>query len=459
MGGAVAMVVLNSLFMALPVMCYFFTLRVTRSLTWSLGSFVIYWLAFEKIHLTWDISWPWLTLGNAFAMKPEWVQWYEYTGKLGGSLWVLMVNVFIFSVWNKYLSDSYKSKVRLKMIIASLLLILLPMIFSSYIYHHYNHKGESVEVVVVQPNIDPYKEKFEGGKNYIPVREQVDRFISMSKEKLSDSTAFLLWPETAIDINANEEKLTQYRFVREILNFKSNYPELSLLTGLTTYKVQEEKKKTSTSRFRENIGYYDVYNTGLFIDKKNQLHFYHKSKLVPGVEIVPYPEIFNNISYAFDLGGTVGSLGIQDERSNFNSGDVAVAPAICYESVYDDFMAEYVKKGSQIIFLITNDGWWENTEGHKQHLRYASLLAVSTRRSIARCANTGISAFIDQRGNITKATKYWEPAVIRSDVELNEFQSVFVRYGDYIGRMSEWFALFILISTIVRYKIYGIRKN
>jgi apolipoprotein N-acyltransferase len=59
----------------------------------------IYWIAFEYVHLNWDLSWPWLTLGNGFMYNPEWVQWYEYTGALGGSLWVWAANLLTYFAW------------------------------------------------------------------------------------------------------------------------------------------------------------------------------------------------------------------------------------------------------------------------------------------------------------------------------------------------------------------------
>lgn len=89
-----------------------------------------------------------------------------------------------------------------------------------------------------------------------------------------------------------------------------------------------------------------------------------------------------------------------------------VAPSICYESVYGDFMSEYIRKGAEVICIITNDGWWGNTPGHKQHLSYAKLRAIETRKQVIRCANTGISGFIDEFGNISQAQPYWESPLL-----------------------------------------------
>jgi len=128
---------------------------------------------------------------------------------------------------------------------------------------------------------------------------------------------------------------------------------------------------------------------------------------------------------------------------------------ICYESAYGEFTNKFVKKGANVIFVITNDGWWGDTPGHKQHLYFSPLRAIETRRSVARSANTGISCFIDQRGNIYQATKYWEPDVIKQDINLNSEITFYTRMGDYIGRISAFLSvIFILLSVV-----FGIRKR
>jgi apolipoprotein N-acyltransferase len=174
--------------------------------------------------------------------------------------------------------------------------------------------------------------------------------------------------------------------------------------------------------------------------------------LVPGVEILPYPKFFQWLTdLVFDLGGIVGSLGRQNERTVFyNENGTGIAPAICYESIYGEFMAEFIRNGAHYIFIITNDGWWGNTPGHRQHLHYAVLRAIETRRSIARSANTGISAFIDQKGMIYQSTNYWEPAVIRQKLAKNEEITFYVRYGDYLARTSLWLSVFIILAAFVK---------
>ena len=127
----------------------------------------------------------------------------------------------------------------------------------------------------------------------------------------------------------------------------------------------------------------------------------------------------------------------------------SIATIICYESVYGEFVTEFVKNGAELIFLITNDGWWGNTPGHKQHFLYSKLRAIETRRSIARSANTGISCFINQRGDVFQETEYWKPAVIKQSINKNTKFTFYVNYGDYIGRISVFIAVLFFLITVL----------
>ena len=170
--------------------------------------------------------------------------------------------------------------------------------------------------------------------------------------------------------------------------------------------------------------------------------------------MTPYPVFFNIFKdYIIDLGGSTGNLGVQDFRSVFaNSNNKAkVAPVVCYESIYGEFVTNYVKEGANVIFIITNDAWWGDTPGYRQHLSFAKLRAIECRRSIARSANTGISAIINQKGEIEKQTEYWVDAVVNGNVNLNNEVTYYVQNGDFIGRIAKFLAFLLLLSFGISY--------
>lgn len=407
------------------------------------------WISFEYLHLHWSLSWPWLHLGNAFANTPSWVQWYEYTGSFGGSAWVLWGN------WLAYYAI-FKNEFRVRLA----LIIIAPIIYSFIIGSQYKEKGEEVEVVVVQPNLDCYTEKFSynaktgerGQASHIPYQQQLERLIKLSEDQITPNTHWVLWPETALHQGVEEGNVWAYNDILQVRAFAKKHPQVAILTGLDTHVLYKNKSEhTPTTRFHNGYGYYDKFGAAALIDSSDQVNFYHKSKLVIGVETIPFRSVLKPIMMNF--GGTAGGLGTQPEREVFSYAQSKTAPVICYESIYGDYMTEYVQKGAQFVSIITNDGWWGNTSGHRQHLAYASLRAIETRRDIARSANTGISAFINQKGAIVSATKYDEEIALRGTVKLNDELTLYVRLGDYIARLMAFITAFMFVSVAVKRKM------
>jgi apolipoprotein N-acyltransferase len=407
--------------------------------------FPIFWIAFEYLHLHWDLSWPWLMLGNVFALQHEIIQWYEFTGAFGGTLWVLAVNIVLLRI---YLSKSFSPLPIAKKLA---LLLVLPILLSLLLYSWAGtEKSIPLEVVIVQPNIDPYSTKFD----FATIEQQTETFFQLAESKMTPETKYVIGPETALPRSLRENELMREKEIQSLLAFIEKHPNVNLLTGIASHKVYlPPGKKTITARkFRDADVYYDEFNTALHLNK-NGYELYHKSKLVPGPEMLPFPWLFGTLNeLALDLGGTTGQLGTQKERTVFSGIDPnhRPAPSICYESVYGGFMREYVVNGANFLAIITNDGWWENTAGHRQHLAYAKLRAIETRRSIVRSANTGISAEINQRGDVVQFLPYGEAGAIRANINLNNAKTFYAITGDIIAIAASIIALVLLMYFPVK---------
>jgi len=449
--GGIFAVVINSLLMAIVFSSFHYTRKKALKKLPSYWILIFYWIAFEYFHLDWDLSWPWLTLGNVFANYVKWVQWYEFTGVFGGTFWILLVNIILFNVLIKVSDKSFlleKRKIILGYIITLILILSLPIVFSIYLYKNYKEKGEMVDVVVVQPNIDPYSEQYS-----VPPLEVLDRMLQLAKQKIDTATDYLVFPESALQEYIWEEDFDLSPSIAMIRSFLKNYQTLNVLTGLSSQRlidINEPLTLASRPLASEPGRYYEPFNTALHIDTSKVLQKYHKSKLTPGVEKMPFKKLFKPIEkYAIDLGGTVGSLGIDEERKVYQTHkEFKYNPVICYESVYGEFVSQFIRNGSELIFIITNDGWWGNTPGHRQHFSYARLRAIENRRDIARSANTGISGFINQRGDILEKTEYWVPTVIRHKLRTNKEITFYTSYGDYIGRISIFVSFLLILITL-----------
>jgi apolipoprotein N-acyltransferase len=470
LGGGIAAVVLNALLMCLPLMAF---RQTKKRLGNRLGyhSLPIYWLAFEQLHLHWDLTWPWLTLGNGFAAAPQWVQWYEYTGFLGGSVWVWVVSLLLFNV----LIKNYKLKIKneagaslasgaspsgqpgaFSIFNSSFLILLLavglPIGASYLIGAAYQEKGPTAEVVVVQPNLDPYVEKFEGGAQFVPAEQQLTRFLTLSEQQLTPATRLVIWPETALEEPLFERTIESVPRIQRIRQWLGQHPGVALLTGITTIGTYPSKEAASPSaRHRDDLGYYDVFNAGAyFASASAPIAFYHKSRLVPGVENVP--PLLTALVSSIDLGGYVGSYGTQAERTVYpapaSAPALRAAPIICYEAIYGDFVAEYAKGGATLLTVFTNDAWWHDSPGYRQLLRYGGLRCIETRRDLARSANTGFTGFLNQKGEVTQLVPAWVPTATRSTVHLNDEVTFYARFGELIGRGAQLLAVLGLLAVV-----------
>ncbi len=446
--GAFMVIILNACFMATIWWLFHQFKRNYKPGIAYLALFAV-WLAYEYVHFHWDIEWPWLNLGNGFANNVKLVQWYEYTGMLGGSLWVLIVNLLIYEIIKRFREHRQVNLVRVAVLFV---VIGFPIIFSYNIYSSYSEKGDSVEVVVLQPNIDPYTEKF----GSISPEDQLKIMLELADSLVTGSTDFVVAPETAIHPIWEGDQMSLNPFLLPFKKLVDEYPSLKIVSGATTYKKYGSKDKLPiTVRYKKEQGvYYDVFNSALLIDSTEIVQVYHKSILVTGVEKMPFYKYVSFLdNFILDLGGTTGSLGYDPEPIVFNKADeFSVAPVICYESVFGGYISRHIQKGANLIFIITNDGWWRDTPGYRQHLSFARLRAIETRRSIARSANTGISALINERGDIIQKTNWWERTAINGKISANNKLTFYTIYGDFVGRICSFIAVLLVLFFIVQRK-------
>jgi apolipoprotein N-acyltransferase len=221
----------------------------------------------------------------------------------------------------------------------------------------------------------------------------------------------------------------------QVQAFLGDYKNGNLISGISSYRLYD-KAESPTAQYRTEVKkYLDYFNAAVQIENSPKVQFYHKSKLVPGVEQMPFASILAFLKPVFaSFGGSSGGFGKQDSPGVlYSQSGIGAAPVICYESIWGEWVAKSVKSGAQFIAIVTNDGWWGNTSGKDQHLQYAKLRAIETRRWVARSANTGISGFINQRGDIVKKSKWWEATALKADINLNEQLTVYVRFGDVIA--------------------------
>ena len=443
--GSIMAFVANTLIMSLVFQLFHLTKKFVGTKEGYI-SLLIYWLSFEYLHYHWEASWTWLTFGNAFSVTPSWVQWYEYSGVLGGSLWVLIINLLIVRVYQNVLYKGESWRVQTPIIWLAGIAFIVPMTISLITYFSYEEEQRPADIVVVQPNIDPYNEKFVAS-----MEGQIEKMVDLASTKTDSTTDLILFPETALSYAFYEEDIKQYPFFNKLIQSKVALHNIPMCIGASTRRVFENKHSRASFKFKDGPGYYENYNTSMLVSESNEAYFIHKSKLVPGVEAIPFS---NSLPFledlSIDLEGTTGTLGIEPHPKNFRTKQFTFAPVVCYESIYGGWVAEQCKRGAEVICIATNDGWWGDTPGYKQHMSFARLRAIETRRYVARSANTGTSAFINQRGDVLQSTEWWVPAALKQTVQLNNKATFYMTYGDVLGRSFSFVSALLLLFTFVK---------
>ena len=410
--------------------------RASKALSYTI--LVAAWVATEFLYTSAEVmSFPWLTLGNGFSGDVWAVQWYEWTGVMGGSVWVLLANIAIFEL--------LRSRSVAKIGIAAATL-LLPIAVSLALYWNHKPSEEVITASVIQPNVDCYNEKFADNREW-----QLANIIDLMRQVPRESKLIVL-PETALPETLNDDiplsATSTAALQREI---DSLYPHAMAIAGATTIKYYvDDNERTPTAR-SSNGFYYDVFNSAIAMNHGMGSGVHHKMRLVIGVETMPFTKCLNKF---VDLGGMTGQLGRNDVAIPFIKGYVA-GPAICYEGLYGDCFARFVRHGAQVMTVLSNDGWWGNTPGHKRLFDFCRLRAIETRRSIARSANTGVSGFITARGDVVDRMDWKERGVLTSDVELRNDVTLYVRYGDWIGRLG----LLLTFLGVMYFTAYRVRRR
>ena len=398
------------------------------------------WVATEYLYIHTDVlSFPWLAMGNGFSGSPWAVQWYEYTGVLGGSLWVLLSNIAIFEALKK---KTAWTKVRAAMT------VLVPMAVSLVIYWSYEPQSERVKAAVLQPNVDCYAEKFNN-----TATKQVRNILDLVSQVPADAKIVVL-PETALPDMVDDDEPQLSASVQGIgRELAKSCPEAMAAVGASTVKYYELGDKITDTARQIMGGYCDIYNSAVAINGDGAENIHHKMRLVIGVETMPW--WFKSLSELINLGGVTGQLGRSDKATVFEKGGVKVGPAICYEGLYGDWFARFVREGADVMIVMSNDGWWGNTPGHKRLFDFCRLRAIETRRAIARSANTGVSGFITSRGDVEQRLDWDQRGVLTQDIELSDRETAYVKYGDWVGRMG----LLLTLLGVLYFSAYRVRRK
>ena len=435
-----ALVLGHPLFYWIPLLLFWYAKRrLGPTAAWVLLPF--FWTGFEFFHSLGEFSFPWLTLANSQAYHLPRIQMIDYTSLYGLSLLIVSFNVIAY----RFLDRLARATPRWSAATFSLLGLLVALYTGPWIYGSIRMKesgthelAHPMRVGIVQPNVDPWEKWGEGGTAKWTSYENQFRLLLRETRRLgSRDPDLVVWPETAVPFYLLLPYAAPYRAALQHLVDSLNVP---VLTGLPDAEFFDSTNAPATAKPTQIPGrLVDYYNAAtLFAPHRPPGQVYKKIKLVPFAERIPYAGTFSFLIEPLKWGVGISGWGEGKDTVVYTMGTrdsarVSFSTMICYESIYPSFVRKFVQKGAEFLVIITNDSWYGNTSGPYQHAAYASLRAVETRRWIVRCANGGISGFVDPDGRFQEESKMYTRATLLGSILPRQGETFYVLYGDIVG--------------------------
>ncbi len=388
-----------------------------------------FWTCIEYLQSLGDTAFPWMYLGYTQTYYLPAIQMAEFTSVFGIGFWIVLLNVMIY---DSFFLHREKRTVRLLILGV---VFLMPILYG-LIAMQAGQNGRNLRIAMVQGNVDPF-EKWNANNE----EKHFVKYDSLSRIAIESNPDLIIWPETATPFYLRYE----FTYLDRIKAWVDSC-SIPLLTGSIDYEYTEQG--------------YQYYNAALLIEPHRvDIQHYAKHKLVPFSEKVPYNRYFpfrflKRVLYDLQIGigdytrgqrQTVFSFPVSSSHADSNKSRINFSCAICYESVFPDYTRRFVLNGIEFLTIITNDAWFGRTTAPYQHAQIATLRAVENRISIARCANTGITCFIDPYGRVYDKTDIFTTEVVVNDLPLEKSTTFYTKHGNWVARLSSLVSLLLLL--------------
>lgn len=287
---------------------------------------------------------------------------------------------------------------------------------------NYTDKLSTVKVALMQGNITT-ETKWDPEQ----VMPTLNTYTQMLKNNLD--AEIMIWPESAIPLLENNAQ----NLLINLDNLLDNN-KIGFITGIQYYD-------------EENASYYNGMLGLGYIDNTHTHHYtygegnrYYKRHLVPIGEFVPFESIARKLGPMFNMPMSSFTRGDSDQK-NIKIYGYNIASAICYEMAFNSELRDQINEDTNMIVTVSNDGWFNHTYGPYQHLAIARMRAIEFSKPVLRATNNGITAVIDEKGNIIKQAKQNIEVTLRSEISPTKGITPYAEYGR--------FPLIFIIGTII----------
>lgn len=390
-------------YLGLFVALFGFIVRfVRRRIGWSpLLTAPAAWAAAEWIKSWGPLGCPWGNLGYALAREPAWIQPASVIGASGLSVWIVTVNSLLAGALARRAPAG-----RALRVLAAAAIVAVPSLWGSARLQGADEHPR-LTVALIQPNI-------RSDEKWDPARQEKS-VVTLSRLTLEAAGReprpdLVVWPETALPFYVRLEPAKLLRIFD--LARQAGEP---LLIGYPDAQLTTQ-------------GSVITYNAaGLILPNGTIAGQYEKIHLVPFGERIPFQEVFPFLG-RIDLGQAEWTPGTAYKV--LSSRGHAFSVLICFESIFPELARRFASEGAQFLVNITNDEWFGPTAAPWQHSDMAILRCVELGMGMARCANTGISMFVDPYGRVTAETALFREATLVGTVELAVHPTFYTEWGD-----------------------------
>lgn len=432
---------------------------VRRYIGWttSIWSLPFLWTAWEWLYHQTEFSFGAVRLGYTQADLIWLIQYSDITGVEGVTFWVVLLNIAFFVFAEKSFSGTTSEVSRATLLnryaVLPLLLFVMPLGYAASLFLQPEPGDEEITILAVQPNISPFGDY--SPKNFPNIFGKQFAMTNLAlKERSPD---LILWHEVAVPYVLSEDTAANTYLAKQIK--KWNVPVLTGLIEVKDYTQDEVRPPLliAQDRYREYFNSAALFqpaaieNEGFPIDLSAM---YHKRRLMPFLENVPFSEEFPPLA---DLIIPIGSRprlssGTRTKTFEFTSRDgrtVKVGTMICYENLYPEMAADAVRDGAQVLMAITNEGFFASSQGQYQLAAFSRFRSIETRRAMVRAASTGMTRATDRFGRTIIEVPMWSEQTLTARVSLSDEQTFYVRYGDWLPKLC-LLSLIVLACAAIR---------
>lgn len=443
--------IFHPIYFMVPII-FWLVIRIRLPRRLALYTFPFIWASYEWARELSELSFPWLSVGYTQVYNTNWVQIADIFGVFGTSFFIVLANVIIYDIIYNYRNDKTKFGDNKYQISLLFIVVVLPIIYSNiqiakYDYEKLINTNETINIGLVQPNIDPWDKWSAGPLDQLnTLMEYTDNLIDSV-----DNLDLVIWPETSILYLSNQFN-TEHNF--SLLKSWVDTNNIALLTGfvdIVIYDKDEAPSITKQMHYQGSDVKFDNFNSALLLDK-NGYEIYHKMKLTPFGERVPHVEVFTFLTEFINWGVGISFWGKGTEQKNLaiQGTKVNLAPVICIESIYPSFVRKFSYMDANLMTVITNDAWYDYTPGPEQHALISAFRAIENKKFLARAANSGVTCFISPTGTIMHRAEQYKQSSIALTLPIVDGVTPYVLFGNWLIYLAILVSLFFFFYAIIK---------